>query len=478
MIARGDAGPVLVLGALVCGTLVGERAGGSSAWFALGAGTAALVAAWLAAGPARVVIAALAIAMLGSAAMQRAMDGLEYHTLAPVVAHGDDVRIQGVLVRDPDGQRFGASVLVRVDDIDRIILVKASGDAAGRLRVLQAGDRVDLNGWLEPLPIRGYDARARWEHAVALLTDAELRAFVPADGAPAQAANAVRDAILRGTEPLEPTPRALLAGFLLGDTRAIPGDIIDEYRASGLSHLLAVSGANVAFVLIVFAPLLRRLSLMPRTMLAIAVVMCFAAATRFEPSVLRAATLTTVTILAAFVGRPVSPVRALVGAIVVLLLADPFLLHSIGFHLSCAASGGIALFARPMAQRIRGPRLIREPLAVSIAAQCGVAPVLLTVFGSVPVVAPAANLLAFPAAEALGVFGLVASVAGGFVPVVGAVLAPITAALIAWVSGVAHLTAGRGGEIDGRTAILVVATGAIATLARRARRPVSDAASR
>ena len=74
-------------------------------------------------------------------------------------------------------------------------------------------------------------------------------------------ANGLRDVVLRGTAPLPPTPRALLAGFLLGDTRAVPDDVVAAYRDSGLSHLLAVSGENVAFTLALFGPLLRRLSL-------------------------------------------------------------------------------------------------------------------------------------------------------------------------------------------------------------------------
>ena len=94
--------------------------------------------------------------------------------------------------------------------------------------------------------------------------------------------------MLRGTAPLRPTTRALLAGFLLGDTRAVPADVIAAYRGSGLSHLLAVSGENVAFTLALFGPLLRRLTLGPRTVAAVAIVLMFATMTRFEPSVLRA----------------------------------------------------------------------------------------------------------------------------------------------------------------------------------------------
>jgi competence protein ComEC len=465
--ARGAAGPLLGLGATVAGILVGGRLGAATAGLALGAGVFAAAGAWLLAGTSRRVVAAVALLLLGTAVMQRAIDGLQSGAIATAIAGHEQVQLRGALVSDPDGRRFGASAYVRVTGVDRIVLAKASGDDAGRLRVLEAGDRVELAGRLVAVPVSGFDARARWSHASALLVETRVVAFAPADGPLARVANGMRAAILRGTKPLAPTSRALLAGFLLGDTRAIPQPVSDDYRASGLSHLLAVSGANVAFVLVLFAPLLGRLRLVPRTATAIAIVGCFAAATRFEPSVLRASALTTITILATFVGRPVAPLRALSLAIVALLLVDPFLLHSLGFHLSCAASAGIAVLANPLAARLKGPKLVREPLAVSIAAQVGVTPVLLAAFGSVPVITPVANLLAYPAAEALGVFALAASVIGGVMPPVGTALAPITEALLAWVTAVAHATAGLGGEIDGAGALAVGATLGVAITARR-----------
>ncbi len=151
-------------------------------------------------------------------------------------------------------------------------------------------------------------------------------------------------------------------------------------------------------------------------------------------------------------------------------MIDPFLVHSVGFQLSCAASAGIACFAAPLARTLPGPRLLREPLGVSIGAQIGVTPVLLATFGSVPVVSPLANLLAAPAAEALGVFGLLACVVGGVLPPLGAVLAPFVELLVAWVSAVAHSTAGLGGELSPRPALLLLVAGTVATVARRARR--------
>jgi competence protein ComEC len=286
-------------------------------------------------------------------------------------------------------------------------------------------------------------------------------------------ANDLRALVLRGTAPLPPTPRALLAGFLLGDTRSVPDPVVADYRQSGLSHLLAVSGENVAFTLALFGPVLRRLRLGARTIVAIAIVLLFATMTRFEPSVLRASALAVIALTASFVGRPASGLRALALAVIALLAIDPFLLHSVAFWLSCGASAGIALLAGPIRARLRGPEWIRGPLSVSLAAQAGVTPVLLATFGKVPVVTPLANLLAAPAAEAVGVYGMLASAVGGIAPPLAPVLQQPTAVLIAWISAVAHAGGAVGLDLDRRSAWLALAGLASAACLRRFRRSPS-----
>ena len=126
--------------------------------------------------------------------------------------------------------------------------------------------------------------------------------------------------------------------------------MLSPTTASGLSHLLAVSGENVAFTLALAGPLLRRLRVGPRTLVALGVVFVFAAMTRFEPSVLRASAMAVVALLAAFAGPARGAwARVLAYAVIVLLIADPFLLRSVGFWLSCGASAGIA-FLEPVSR--------------------------------------------------------------------------------------------------------------------------------
>ncbi|MCJ7439518.1 MAG: ComEC/Rec2 family competence protein, partial [Acidimicrobiia bacterium] len=189
-----------------------------------------------------------------------------------------------------------------------------------------------------------------------------------------------------------------------------------------------VSGANVAFVLALAGPGLRRLPRTARLGAALAVLVVFGAMTRWEPSVLRACAMAAIAVVAVYVGRPAQAVRLLALAVSALLLVDPFLVHSIGFLLSVGASLGIALLSVPIARRLRGPRWLRDSLATTAAAQIGVAPVLIPVFGSVPLVAVPANLLAVPLVGPLTIWGL----AGGTLAGVLQRRVPPAAAALQW----------------------------------------------
>jgi len=477
--ARAELAPVVVLGALLAGLLTGQRAGGGAATGALVAGVVAAGAAWFTHSRHRTALAAVACALLGCAVMARALDGQDRSPLGPAIAHREATTVHGVATEDPAGSQYEASVLVRIDTghgSHRTVLARAAGADRAALRVVEAGDRVVLQGRLTALGSGAYDDRARWRHAVAALDDAQVVGLARPRGLLA-VADAIRSVILRCTRSLAPTTRALVAGFLLGDTRGIPTPVIDEYRASGLSHLLAVSGENVAFVMALAAPLLRRLRLGTRTASALAIVLVFATMTRFEPSVLRASAMAAITLLATLSGRPASSVRVLVYAVIALLLVDPFLLHSVAFALSCGASAGIAVLSRPIGARLPGPRWVREPLAVSIGAQLGVLPVLLWVFGRFPLITPVANMVAAPAAELLGVYGFFASAVGGLAPALGPLLQQPTALLVAWITTVARACAAVPFALDGRGALgllSILAAGASVACIRVRRRAVPD----
>ncbi len=478
--AAFEPGPVLAVGAAIAGIVIGQRAGPSAAPVALGLGAVALVASMTVSGRVRAIVAALGIAALAGACTQRALNGEARSPLAAMTTTAPVVTVSGSLASDPSGPAYLTSALLRVRRIsvegraiavDGRVLVRATGSDAGEWRVLSEGDGLTATGVLRPL--EGRDASQRWRHAVAVLANARLSRFASPRAPPFIVANAVRAVVLRGGAALDPVDRALLAGFLLGDVRGVPKPVSDDFRASGLTHLLAVSGENVAFVLALVGPILRRCSLRGRLILGLAVLVVFGCATRFEPSVLRAEVMAAFAMSASFVGRPAPAGRLLCGAVVALLIVDPFLLHSLGFQLSVAATAAIVALAPGLGDHLPGPRWLRAPLAVSFAAQLGVTPVLLATQGSVPLVSPLANLVAVPLAEPLTVIGFVLATAAGLVgsqvPRLVAVGFGPLAAMLGWIRLVAHVGAGVPVVLHLRGALVAVAVTASVLAVRRGR---------
>jgi competence protein ComEC len=282
-----------------------------------------------------------------------------------------------------------------------------------------------------------------------------------------RAANGLRDLLVRGADGLPERERPLFLGFVLGDTRGQPADIADAFRGAGLSHLLAVSGQNVAFVLALAGPFLRRLGLRARLPATLAVIGFFALVTRFEPSVLRASAMAALAVTAATLGRQASSIRLLALAVTALVLIDPFLVRNVGFQLSAGACVGIVVLSGAIARALPGPRSLAEALAVTLGAQAGVAPLLITVFGGVPVAGVPANLLAAPVAGPVMVWGLAAGIVAG---VTGGAAATLlhwpTSVMIGWIAWVAHRAAALPlGEVHGRELVVLVCGSALVAAA-------------
>jgi competence protein ComEC len=242
-----------------------------------------------------------------------------------------------------------------------------------------------------------------------------------------RAAQAARASLLGEVRALFGAREAgLLMGLALGDTSGLdPGDE-EHFRATGLGHLLAVSGENVAMVLapILGLALLLRLSAVGRFLLGGGAVLFFVVLTGDEPSVLRAGVMAGLALAGALLGRPRSTGSILAGAVLVLLVVDPFLVYSLGFQLSVAATAGIVALAGPLAARLRFlPRPLAIATATTLAAQAAVSPILLDQFHQVPWVTIAANVMAFPAVAPALLLGLAAAGVGLLFAPAGALLA-------------------------------------------------------
>ncbi len=401
-------------------------------------------------------------ALLASALGARALDGLRPPPATALPA------TWATLLTDPATVTGGAvGVELRVGH--RHVTAYARGAAASTLAPRLAGERVRVDGALAPLsPVQR--ARLLPRHIAAQLTINRVTG-VRAANVVGRAANAFRRVVFRGAEALPEGLRPLFGGMVLGDDRGQSVELADAFRASGLTHLLVVSGENVAFALLVAAPLVRRGRLWWRFAATIAVLFAFGTLTRWEPSVLRAEAMAAVAAAGAFAGRPMAATRLLALSVTGCVLVDPLLVHSVGFRLSVAACTGLVVLTPPLRRR-RVPLL----LAASIGAQLGAAVVLVPTFGTVPLVSLPANVLAVPVAGPLMMWGMTAGTLAGLVTPLAPLLHAPTHLALAWEAAVAEHAAALPVAPVAGVASLVVGLAVLATMVDRRLVVVASAA--
>ena len=296
-----------------------------------------------------------------------------------------------------------------------------------------AGSSLSGRGWVLPLGADGFQRARGRAGAQAALAPTELHLSSPTSGPHALAASA-RHNLEAVTSSLDPTRAALLRGLAVGDTERLDLAILDAFRRAGLSHLLAVSGSNVAIVVGAVALALRPVGLVARVAAGAAALGLYLLVVGPEPSVLRATVMGAIALVALAAGTRTDPLAALGVAVLVLIALRPGLVYSVGLHLSVAATAGIVLWGEAIARRAgRLPRVISVPLGVSIGAQLAVAPLLVGTFGELSLVAPVANLLAAPAVPPATVLSLAAALAHGLNPTAGTFLARLAEPWAAWI---------------------------------------------
>jgi competence protein ComEC len=345
------------------------------------------------------------MALVGAGLATRAWAGLGTVRAAP---------FEGTVTLGSDPERVGPRVRVDVRHEGRRYEAWADGGTARKLALRSAGEEATVRG--RTLTVSGATARRLAARHVAGRMEIDVVADTEPGAAPARAANRIRSAVSGGVDGLPPAERALFLGLVLGDDRAQPTEVVDDFRSSGLSHLTAVSGQNVAYVLASAAPVLRRLGRRGRVVAALVLLAGFALVTRFEPSVLRATAMAAVVTLTALADRRQAVLRVLALSVVACTLLDPFLVHRVGWWLSVGATAGIAVLARPLADRLPGPRSLAEVVAVSAAAQVGVAPIQAVVFDGLAVASVPANVLAAPAAAPVMGYGVPVALASLVLP--------------------------------------------------------------
>ncbi|HJP65445.1 MAG TPA: ComEC/Rec2 family competence protein [Actinomycetota bacterium] len=337
---------------------------------------------------------------------------------------GHLVRLDGSLATDPEAGMTGWTAVVRASVVTPTVFTTAGTfrvhdsvwiQGRGPAPSLAAGDRVAVTGTVGGLagPFGHY---LLGRGIPATLSVDEVTRLGPSSNPVARAATALRDALRLSLLRAVPKREAgLVMGLALGDTSQLEPTVDEDFRATGLSHLTAVSGENVAMFL---APILGLAGLLnlgrfARLTVGVGAVLFFVILTRAEPSVLRAAFMAGLTMLGIFLGRPRSPPAIIGGAVLMLLAFDPTLVYAIGFQLSVAATAGMAVLTGPLSARFAFlPKSLALAAAATVGAQAGVTPLILFHFGAVPMVTLPANILAFPAVGPGMLLGLLAAALG------------------------------------------------------------------
>ena len=225
----------------------------------------------------------------------------------------------------------------------------------------------------------------------------------------------LRDHLHQALNGYPASAQALVPGLALGDSSALQPDLKANMQAAGLTHLVAVSGANVSLLLILVMQGVRRRSRMTQV-IAIAIVLAsFVVIVRPQPSVLRASVMGIVVVIAHFLGARSSPLPSLSVAVLGLLCIDPWLAISYGFALSVTATAGLLLFSRRVSVWLghmlprQFPKWFAETLTVTLCAQFAVLPLMVSLGATTSLASIPANLIAVPLAAPAMLGGLLAA---------------------------------------------------------------------
>jgi competence protein ComEC len=410
-------------------------------------------------------VAAVGAALAAAAVAGVALLHLTGVTAGPVhdlAAERAVVTAEVTITSDPRAShgRFGDVVVLR-GDVRRVVGRGAAYAVSSPVVVLAdeewldvaLGERVRVSGRLSPAD----------DGAAALLSTRGAPEVVDGPDPWWRAAAAVRHSIREAVAPRGEHPRELVPALVVGDDSGLDPALADDFRTTGLTHLLAVSGTNLTLLVGFMLVVARWTGVRGRATYAVAAcgIVGFVLIARTEPSVVRAAAMGTVALVGMGSNGRERGSRCLGVAVLGLLLVVPGLAVSAGFALSVLATGGILFLAPSWRDALTAwlPRWAAEAVAVPLAAQVACTPVVTALSGQISLVAVLANLLAAPAIAPATVLGL----AGGLVGLVWTPLGQVVAAPAAWSVAWIVVVARRGAALP--TASVAWGTGPLALVA-------------
>jgi competence protein ComEC len=433
----------LLLAAVVAGLLAGPVA------HELAAAAAALTGLALLRRPA-LALAATAAVLGGALVADARLHALDRTTLRPSLGHV--VTIRADLLEPPrraaSGSVAARARVTRGPGRGEQVVVRAPRPRFGapaRWPALTVGAGLAARGRLVALRPADDFQRRRGAHATLLAR--AIRATGTHRGGVAGALDRARsraeDGIAAGLRAGE---AALARGMVLGEDERLAEPVREDFRRSGLAHLLAASGQNVMLLAALALPLLAALGLGLRARLtgALLLVAAYVPLAGAGPSIQRAGVMGGAGLLAALAGRPASRAYALLLAAAATLVLNPRAAGDPGWQLSFAAVVAILLLAGRIRDALvarRVPGAVADAGAITAAATLGTAPLLAFHFGRVSLVSLPANLLAAPAVAPIMWLGMVAAALGQVAPALAAPVNAVAAFPLAYLEWLAHAAA-------------------------------------
>ncbi|MCL5093593.1 MAG: competence protein ComEC family protein [Patescibacteria group bacterium] len=235
----------------------------------------------------------------------------------------------------------------------------------------------------------------------------------------------IKNKFVLAIQKILPEPDAsLMLGLVLGIKKTMPDWLLQNFAITGTTHIIALSGFNITIIIAFLRNLTRNLSRRMSFWLPTLGVLLFVIMTGGEASVIRAAIMGFMLILAKKVGRQSDSKSAVFFAAALMVYLNPMILnYDLGFQLSFAAMIGI-IFIAPFFEKIMAifPKIISENLGMTLAAQFTTLPLILYNFGIISIIAPLANILILPLIPLAMLFGAVAGIFYFLLPQLGELL--------------------------------------------------------
>ena len=258
-----------------------------------------------------------------------------------------------------------------------------------------------------------------------------------AQGVRSRFASAAREALPAGQA-------AMLPGLVLGDTATVTATTIAEFRTAGLTHLTAVSGANVTIVCGAVLLSARLIGPRPSVALAALALVAFVIVVQPTASVLRAAVMGAIGLLAVLSARRRQGIPVLAATVIALLVIAPQLAVNAGFALSVSATAALIVVAPVWSAKLVGrgcPKPLADAVCIALAAQLVTAPLIAAISGQFSVVAVIANLVVAPVIPPITVLGTAAAALSPFWPAAADLLIRFTGPEVWWLLHCAHTAA-------------------------------------